>query len=88
MKVSAKEETTVDLKTIYDRYLKTLTDAGFSDADANTVIDGILGETGQYRNYYLTERVTPWDPSVLPANLNSTVKQRTDLGNNFNKYFF
>ena len=29
MKVAAKEETTVDLKTIYNRYLKTLTDAKF-----------------------------------------------------------
>ena len=65
---------------------KTLTDAGIFDADANKVIDGIIGSTGQYRNYYLSERVTPWDPSVLPANLSSTTKQRTDLGANFNKY--
>ena len=64
----------------------TLTSAGISDADANKIIDGMTGSTGQFRNFYLTERITPWDPSVLPANLSSTVKQRTDLGANFNKY--
>lgn len=76
----------LDAKQTILNQKKTLTDAGISDADANTVIDGILGETGQYRNYYLSERVTPWNPSILPANLSSTVKQRTDLGDNFNKY--
>jgi hypothetical protein len=37
MKVAAKEETTVDLKTIYDRYLETLTDAKFLLNDISSV---------------------------------------------------
>ena len=57
-----------------------------SAAEAAAVADQMIGNTGQFRNYYLTERVTPWDPSVLPANLSTTTKQRTDLGANFNKY--
>jgi hypothetical protein len=83
---NAKTYTYLDSKQAIANKKNILTDAGFSNEDANTIIDRMLGETGQYRNYYLNERVPRWDPSVLPANLSSTVKQRTDLGNNFNKY--
>ena len=76
----------LDAKQSIANQKATLTNAGISDADANNIINGMTGTTGQFRNFYLTERVTPWDPSVLPANLSSTVKQRTDLGSNFNKY--
>lgn len=78
--------TYLDAKQAIKNQKVTLTDIGISDAEADNIIDGLIGSTGQYRNYYLNERVTYWDPSVLPANLSSTTKQRTDLGSNFNKY--
>ena len=65
-----------------DAISRAASDTGVSSEVANQII----GSTGQFRNYYLIERITPWDPSVLPANLSSTVKQRTDLGNSFNTY--
>jgi hypothetical protein len=54
--------------------------------DPALMVDTFVGPTGYFRNFYLTEQVTPWDPSVLPANLSSTLKSRTDLGANFDKY--
>jgi len=57
-----------------------------SDADATKEVDRMVGNTGQFSNFYSTERVTPWDPSVLPGTLSDVVKQRTDLGTNFNTY--
>jgi len=60
--------------------------AGYTDAEAQKIVDDIVGPTGQYRNYYVTEAVTPWNPSVLPGNLSTTLKQRSDLGDQFNKY--
>ena len=78
--------TYLDAKQAIKNQKATLTNAGISDTEADNIINGLIGNTGQYRNYYLNERVTAWDPSVLPANLSSTTKQRTDLGSNFNKY--
>ena len=63
-----------------------LTAAGISDEDATKEVDRLVGNTGQFNNFYLAERVTPWDPSVLPGTLSDVVKQRTDLGDNFNTY--
>jgi len=63
-----------------------LTAAGLSDADATREVDRIIGNTGHFSNFYSTERVTPWDPSVLPESLSDTIRQRTDLGSNFNTY--
>ena len=63
-----------------------LTAAGLSDEDATREVDRIIGNTGHFSNFYSTERVTPWDPSVLPGTLSDVVKQRTDLGANFNTY--
>jgi len=63
-----------------------LTNAEISDADAQKIIDNMVGNTGQFRNFYINEQITPWDPSVLPGNLNNTTRQRTDLAENFNKY--
>jgi len=51
----------------------------------NTVLDNLIGpQTGQFRNFYLTERQPPrWDPAVLSGNLNN----RGDIDQNkFNKY--
>ena len=78
--------TYLDAKQAIANQKNTLTSAGISDADVNNIINRMTGDTGQFRNFYLTERITPYDPSVLPANLSSTVKQRTDLGDNFNSY--
>lgn len=63
-----------------------LTNAGLSDEEAQKLIDNMVGPTGQFRNFYSLERITPWDPSNLPANLSNTTRQRTDLTENFNKY--
>ena len=50
MKVAAKEETTVDLKTIYNRYLKTLTDAKFLLNDISSINDGQLLPYVEFRS--------------------------------------
>jgi hypothetical protein len=76
----------LDAKQVITNQKQTLMNGGLSETEANNLIDSYTGPTGQYRNYYYLERVTPWDPSVLPANLSSTVKSRTDLGQQFNKY--
>ena len=73
-------------KQIIDNGRPILINAGLSEAYADTIINQMVGYNGQFRNYYATERVQPWDPSVLPANLDSTVKERNDLGKNFNTY--
>ena len=59
---------------------------GLAKPTADALVNEMVGSTGQFRSFYLTERITPWDPSVLPASLSTTVKQRNDLGTNFNKY--
>jgi len=76
----------LDAKKQITQLKSILTDGGLSDADATKEIDRMVGDTGQFSNFYLTERVTPWDPSVLPETLSDVVKQRTDLGDNFNTY--
>jgi hypothetical protein len=63
-----------------------LTNNGISDGEANTIIDSIISNNGQFKAFYLTERISPWDPSVLPSNLSNTVKGRPDLGSSFNTY--
>jgi hypothetical protein len=63
-----------------------LISSGLSETEAQKEIDRMIGSTGQFNNFYAAERVTPWDPSVLPGNLSDTVKERTDLGANFNTY--
>jgi len=76
----------LDAKKTITNQKQLLIDGGLSDADANKVINKMTGPTGQYRNYYLSERITPWDSSVLPSNLSPNIKQRTDLGEYFNTY--
>ena len=76
----------LDAKQAITNQKNLLINAGISDAEASNLLNSITGSTGQFRNFYLSERVTPWDPSVLPSNLSTTVKQRTDLGSTFNKY--
>ena len=76
----------LDAKNQITQLKSILTDGGMSDADATKEVDRMVGNTGQFSNFYSTERVTPWDPSVLPGTLSDVVKQRTDLGPNFNTY--
>jgi len=76
----------LDAKNQITQLKSILTDGGMSNADATKEIDRMVGDTGQFSNFYSTERVTPWDPSVLPGTLSDVVKQRTDLGDNFNTY--
>ena len=76
----------LDAKNAITQQKTLLTAAGISDADATKEVDRMVGNTGQFSNFYSAERVTPWDPSVLPGNLSDTVKQRTDLGADFNTY--
>ena len=76
----------LDAKKQITQLKSILTGGGMSDADATKEIERMVGETGQFTNFYSIERVTPWDPSVLPGTLSDTVKQRTDLGSNFNTY--
>ena len=73
-------------QAIQNNNYQNFINAGLSPVDAQIEIDKAIGSTGQFRNFYITERITPWDPSVLPANLSSTVKERTDLGAQFNRY--
>jgi len=64
-----------------------LTNSGISEDEANNIINKQLNSTyGDFKSFYIAERITPWDPSVLPANLNTTVRQRSDIGNDFNRY--
>ena len=67
-------------------YKTLLTTGGYTSAEAQSIVDSLTSPSGQFRNFYLTERITPWDPSVLPANLSNTIKSRNDLGANFNTY--
>ena len=67
MKVAAKEETTVDLKTIYNRYLKTLTDAKFLLNDISSINDGQLLPYVEFRStlWRLRGSVVPVLPKLL-----------------------
>ena len=76
----------LDAKKQMTQLKSILTGGGMSDADATKEIERMVGETGQFTNFYSIERVTPWDPSVLPGILSKDVKQRTDLGADFNTY--
>jgi hypothetical protein len=76
----------LDAKQTIATQKQLLINSGLSDAGAQKVIDGMVGPTGQFRSYYLGERITPYDSSVLPDALSSTVKTRNDLGDKFNKY--
>jgi hypothetical protein len=76
----------LDAKKTIESKKADLVKAGISDEEATKIVDNITGSTGQFTNYYRSERVQPWDPSVLPGNLSSTVKTRNDLGSNFNTY--
>ena len=76
----------LDAKKQITQLKSILTDGGLSDADATKEIDRMVGDTGHFSNFYSKERVTEWDPSVLFGTLSDVVKQRTDLGANFNTY--
>jgi len=77
----------LDAKQSITSQKNTLISVGISNADADKIITGMIGNTGQFRSFYLTERITPWDPSVLPSMLSSTVKQREDVQpDKFNTY--
>jgi hypothetical protein len=76
----------LDAKQTITNQKQLLIDSGLSDASAQEIINRMVGPTGQFRNYYLDERIPPYDPSVLPGALSSTVKARNDLGDKFNKY--
>jgi hypothetical protein len=78
----------LDAKKQITQLKSILTDGGMSDADATKEIERMVGETGQFTNFYSIERMKDqqWNPSVLPDILSDVVKQRTDLGSNFNTY--
>lgn len=76
----------LDAKQAINNQKGILTGNGISDSEANSIVDALTGGAGQFRTFYLNERISPWDPSVLPSNLSNTIKGRPDLGSGFNKY--
>ena len=76
----------LDAKQTIQNQKNALLNAGIAENDAQKIIDAMVGPVGQFRNFYLNERISPWDPNTLPSNLSNTTRQRTDLTDNFNKY--